>query len=159
MGCTEGMAGRVPTQIVPLRGGNIGSVAVYELMTEQTIQTSADGGNWDSFVLIDESFEGLGPGIVDIVGHAECAGPSPYFSYRVVLEYKYLNGGWTADTSTPIIPVTTNSSAYVITATPYSDRTKFGRRIRLVLQAQVGSGGSGMHRGALTLSAAVRFFT
>lgn len=159
MDCGQGSRRQLGGDGVRARSaGGMGSVRVFELIESEVVQTTTLQANgFDELVLTDESFEGLGPSIQDLVMHLEVTNASASFACRVVLQYRYDNGPWKTDNSTLVLGLQTTSDYFIGTA--YNDRTKLGRRIRLLLQTCVATGGTVTQRGAVTASVAARFFT
>lgn len=119
--------------------------------------TGAGAAGWDSYVLTDESFEPLGPGIVDILIHSEALNLITNFQYQIRLETRMYDGSWgPAIGATPVIvsgPWTTGMRVSV----PFTDRTKMGLGIRLVLDVQ-NSAAAAVVSATLSISVAIRFF-
>lgn len=135
------------------RSGN-GSTIMFDLALDRVFSaTSPAGSIFDEFVLTGQDFEALGPGIADIVIHAEGDNFTANFSYQVGLQYRYRNGPWA---TAAVLPNQT-SGAYVISS-PFNDRSKLGMRIRLVLQTQITGVVVVPQHGNLNLCAAVRIF-
>lgn len=131
------------------------NVLTIELADDDVFQATAIGAaNWDEVVLTDEEFEDLGPSIVDLVIHGEGTNLSQYFNYQVQLQYRGKTGAWVDGGA--VLP-TQNSGTYVISSA-FSDRSKFGRRIRLVLRTQITTGQTGTQKGLLSLLAAIRLY-
>lgn len=137
---------------------NVPTNTVVSDLCEDRFCSTALTSAWETVPLTDEEYEGDGPAIEDIVAHAEGDNFTSHFSYRVVLEYKFRNGGWNTVTSPLLIPgqSTPSGEPYVIGAV-FNDRAKLGIRIRVSLQFQVASGGSGTHSGNVSVSIATRY--
>jgi hypothetical protein len=141
-------------------GLRMSTVVIFDLCEDRVFESTSPVGQnlWDDFVLTGAEFEDLGPLIEDIVIHSEGSNFTANYSYRVVLQYKFRNGPWQdADSSAVVLQALQTSGNYVI-STPYSTRTKFGMKIRIVLQTQIVTGTTNVQKGNLTVSAAVRFF-
>ncbi len=130
-----------------------GATLVLDLAEDQVFSATqlVAGGLFDEYVLTDASFAVTGPGIVDIVIHAEGTNFTANFNYDVRLQYKFKYGAW-SDVS--LLGLRTIGD-YVI-GTAFTDRTKLGMQIRLVLRTQ--SSGGTAQRGNLTISAAIRMY-
>ena len=127
-------------------------LAISEVFTATSLVASA---TFDEYVLTDLDFEGLGPGIVDIVVHSEGSNFSANFTYNVVLQYKFELGEWL--TGGTLLPLRTNGT-YAI-GTPFTNRAELGVRIRIVLRTQVSAGSTATQRGTLSVNAAVRLYS
>jgi hypothetical protein len=166
MACNEPLASRSTTNGRAAASGgtrrgqrqSLLSTLVFDLCDEQPFQATSPVASalFDEYVLTDEEFEGLGPSLVDLIVHAEGTNFTANFSYDVVLQYKFRNGAWTT-VATSLVALQT-ATTYVIGST-YSDRAKFGMRIRLVLRTQIVTGTSNPQHGALTVSVAARLYT
>jgi hypothetical protein len=86
--------------------------------------------------------------------HAEGTNFSTYFNYQVQLQYRGAKGAWVDGGA---VLATQNTGTYVISL-PFTDRSKFGRNLRLVLRTQITTGQSGTQRGTLTILVAVRLY-
>lgn len=137
------------------RPGGLAAVAIYDLCEDQLFSATSlvAGGLFDEYVLTGKDFESIGPGLADLVIHAEGDNFTGNFSYQVALQYRFKNGPW----QTVNVLALQTAGTYVI-STPFTDRSKLGMRIRLVLQAQVSAGSTYAQHGSLTISAAARFF-
>jgi hypothetical protein len=137
------------------------STGVLDLLVRELISTQVTGASaagWDSYVLTDESFEPLGPSIVDIIIHAEGLNLMTNFQYQVRLEYRMYDGSWgPAIGASPVIllgPVTTSGAKI---SQVFSDRTKLGLACRLVLDVQNSAAAVNVS-ATLSVSAAIRFY-
>ncbi len=130
-----------------------GATIILELAEDQVYAANqlVAGGLFDEYVLTGADFTNLGPGIVDIVIHAEGTNFTANFNYDVRLQYKFKYGAW-SDVS--LLGLRTIGD-YVI-GTAFTDRTKLGMQIRLVLRTQ--SSGGTVQRGNLTIAAAIRMY-
>ena len=137
------------------RPGGLAAVVLYDLCEDQpfTATSLVASGLFDEFVLSGRDFESIGPGVQDLVIHAEGDNFTGNFSYRVSLQYRFKNGPW----QTAVVLALQTSGVYVI-SNPFTDRSKLGMRIRVVLETQVTAGSSSAQHGNLTISAAARFF-
>lgn len=109
------------------------------------------GGQYDEYVLTGSDFLAMGPGISDIVIHAEGVNFTANFTYDVRLQYKFRYGAW-QDVSLLGLQ---NNGNYIVGAA-FNDRTKLGMQVRIVLRTQ--SSGAAVQRGTLSIAAAVRFY-
>ena len=130
-------------------------MVIYDLCEDQPYSATSlvAGGLLDEYVLTGKDFESIGPGVQDLVIHAEGDNFTANFTYQVALQYRFKNGPWQSAT---VLALQT-AGTYVI-GTPFTDRSKLGMRIRLVLQTQVSAGGVSAQHGNLTIAAAARFF-
>lgn len=150
MGCDDNRTRRFASI-----GRSSNNVVEFELADDEVFQATAIGAaNWDEVVLTKGDFESLGPSMVDLVVHAEGTNFSANFNYQVQLQYRGAKGAWVDGGA---VLATQNSGTYTISA-PFSDRTKFGRNLRLVLRTQITTGQSGTQRGTLTILVAVRLY-
>lgn len=154
---SEGSSSRPRSASRPALSGTL----VLDLLDDAQLTTSATGGSWDMFVLTDAEFEGLGPGIVDIVLHAEGRTFSTDFRYRVRLQTRKLDGSWGDPPGGVAVYLLGGSPAIQspvpIISTPFNDRTKLGLAIRLVLEVQNNTNANTVG-ACLTMSAAVRLY-
>lgn len=137
------------------RPGN-SSVILLDLTRDRVFSATSPVASalFDEHVLTGAEFESLGPGIQDIVVHAEGDNFTANFTYQIGLQFRFRNGPWTTVNVLPL----QSSGAYAISS-PFTDRTKLGMRVRLVLQTQVSAGTSNPQHGNLNLAAAVRMFS
>ncbi len=156
MSCADNATSSNRAAAAPRRAPMNTSVMVFELAEDQLFAANClvAGGAFDEYVITDAQFAALGPALQDLVVHAEGVNFSANFSYKVVLQYRYRLGAW-QDGGTLLSLQT--SGTYVI-STPFTDRTKFGREVRLVLQTQVTAGGSVQQRGSMNLSVAAHVY-
>ena len=130
------------------------NVVVYDLCERAFFTTSILPAAWDSHVISDDTFLTHGPGINDIVIHAEGEGFTGTFEYRVVLEYKFRDGPW-LPAANPLLPAQT-ATTYII-SDACTDRKAFGMQIRVLVQVRVGTGATALSTGRLAISAAVGY--
>lgn len=137
--------------------GSILSTLVLRLAKDETFQANAlvASGKFDEYVLSESDIEEIGPGVVDIVVHAEGTNFSSNFTYDVVLEYKGETGGWLL--ASPNLLALRTDGNYIV-GVPFNDRTKLGIKIRIKLRTQISAGGSGVHNGNLSVWAAIRLY-
>jgi hypothetical protein len=95
----------------------------------------------------------LGPFLQDLVVHVDSTGLTNKFTFDVQLQYRY-NGAWK---SVELLPLKSTEDYFIGSAV--TDRTKFGKEIRVVLRTQIATGGSGVHRGTLSISLAAHLLT
>ena len=102
---------------------------------DRTFNTTAKIADamWDDHTLIEIA----GYSVADLVVHAEGNNFTPNFTYRVVLQYRFENEPWNDGGVTPYILVALQSSGAYVPPAVFSDRTKFGVRIRILVQTQV----------------------
>lgn len=132
------------------------SALVFQLCEDQVFEATStnNDGDWDDYVITGAEFAQLGPALQDLVMHSEGSNFSADFQYRVILQYKYKNGPW-LDATPIVVQAIQSTDAYKVSAS-FSDRTKFGMTIRLVLQTQVGGAATKTQKGNLTIGVAVR---
>lgn len=119
---------------------------------------------WDQLVLTDESFEGLGPGVQDLVVHADLRNTTGTFECRVVLQRKHMDSDWTPAPASigagDVVLAVVGADGYAPIAV-FNDRTRLNAaKIRLVLQyhAKATGGGAVGNKAELSLSVALRFY-
>ena len=99
----------------------------------------------------------LGPALEDIIIHASGSNFTTWFRYRITLQYRFGQGPW-LDDATPVVLLGATPIAvpdYQVSL-PYTNRQKFGREIRLLLETQIQTGQTGTQRGTLSISAGLR---
>lgn len=138
-------------------------MTIVALLERHTLTaTVVSNTAWEQQVISDVSFEDLGPYIQEIVPHAETRQLTGDFEWRVVLQRKYLDADWTpaAANIAPADKVLTEQTedGYTLGA-PYTDRTRLGIRLRLLLQWHTLSTGAVGDMAEVSLIAAVRRWT
>ena len=157
MGCTSSASGSNQTRSMA-RAINA-STGVFDLLHREQYVTNVTSAVWDTYPITDTDFEGIGPGLVDMIVYAEREGVASTFQYRVRLEVKNIAGVWMdppGGAVTLLGPIASNAAAYQISSI-YTDRTKLVPAIRLVLDVQ-NSGGSTLAAAKMTISVATRFY-
>ncbi|HND30753.1 MAG TPA: hypothetical protein PKY30_18420 [Myxococcota bacterium] len=119
-----------------------------------TVPSGPGAGDFDEYILSGAELEHLGPFIQDLVVHVDGSTFTPNFTYDVQLQYRY-RSAWI---STPLLSLQ-SATGYVISATPFTDRSKFGMELRIVLRTQVSTYAGGPQRGTLSLTVAARLLS
>lgn len=160
MACTDPdpSANRAQRQHSTRRSSMQSSVIMFDLCEEEIFASNSlvTTPAFDEFVLTGTDFESIGPSLQELLIHAEGSNFTANFSYRVLLQYRYRNGPWQSGAT---LPLGLQTSATYLIGAPYTDRTTFGRCIRLLLQTQITAGSTLQQRGGLTISAAARVFS
>lgn len=159
MGCSHGSeesSGLSRSMDVRTLGRRLGAsnVMVFDLCNNETfdaLRTVSTEADWSQHVLPSQGFEDLGPAIAGIMAHVEGGEFGTNFQFKVVLQYKWRNGAW-QDAGTLV--AATGSETYVA-ATEFTDRTKFGMKLRVVLRTSL-EAGTAPERGSVSVSLAVR---
>ncbi|HNC97395.1 MAG TPA: hypothetical protein PKW90_14795, partial [Myxococcota bacterium] len=99
--------------------------------------TTYDSGstNFDDYVISGPELACLGPFLQDLVVHVDSTGLTNKFTFDVQLQYRY-NGAWK---SVELLPLKSTEDYFIGSAV--TDRTKFGKEIRVVLRTQIATGG------------------
>lgn len=109
---------------------------------------------WDDHVILETA----GHSLTDIVVHAEGNNFTTNFTYRIVLQYAFENDGWVDGGVTPFILIALQTTGAYVAPSVFSDRTKFGVRIRVIVQTQV-SAGAKTEKGNLNVGVALHYLT
>lgn len=120
----------------------------------RTFNTTAKVGDqvWDDHVILEVA----GYSLADIVVHAEGGNFTANFTYRVVLQYSFENDVWVDGGVTPYLLIALQATGTYVTPSVFSDRTKFGARVRIVVQTQVSTGSTKTEKGNLNIGVALR---
>jgi hypothetical protein len=126
---------------------------LFTLCDAQLFLATTGTPNYDNYVISGPEIAQLGPFLQDLVVHVDSTGLTDKFTFDVQLQYRY-KGPW----KTAELLAVQSTEDYFI-GSPVTDRTKFGREIRVVLRTQIATGGSGVHRGTLSISLAAHLLT
>lgn len=138
--------------------GSHGSVATMLLCETRTFFAyTVSSSVYDLYEITGDAFEYLGPSIEDLVIHVEATDVSTSFRYNIGLQRRFLSGPWSDPVKLYGQDRVQSDPPYEPTP-PFSTRAAFGVRSRLVVMANVVSGGSPGERADLSILAAVRFF-
>lgn len=149
-----------------LRSARLPGEVVMVTLLERTVVSALTVSDtaWDQMVLTDESFEGLGPSIQDIVVHADLRNVTGTFECRVVLQRKFMDSDWTpvpgSISASDVVMAAASADGYATLAV-FNDRTRLnGAKIRLILQYHAKSTGGGAvgNKAEVTLGCALRFY-
>lgn len=121
--------------------------------TFNTTARVADGV-WDEHVILETA----GYALADLVVHAEGNNFTANFTYRVVLQYAFENDLWIDGGVTPYVLIGLQTTGAYVAPSVFSDRTKFGARVRIVLQTQVAAG-TKTEKGNLNIGVALRYLS
>ena len=133
------------------------SVQFVQPCKGRTFNTTAKVSDavWDDHVILETA----GYSLADIVVHAEGNNFSPNFTYRVVLQLSFENDTWIDGGGSPYVLVALQATGVYVPPAVFADRTKFGARIRVVVQTQVSAGSTKTEKGNLNIGVALRYLS
>ena len=129
MNRTTACRGKTPIR----RTEGTAAVAVFTLAERMVFQAVSETQKSD-YILTDEAFMNLGPGVQDIVVHAEGTAyqDTDKLQYEIVLQRRFVGAEW-IDAPTPILAGSPNPEYRI--STPFGNRQAFGVHSRLVLRS------------------------
>lgn len=137
--------------IQPRRQGR-GRLLVLDLVTDQYFKTTGGGATVDWHVISGPLR--LGEQVEDITAHVWAFNTDANFKYRVVARGSYDGVHWGSVPTVDLLSETVASDTYTI-GTAVTDRTKFGRYIRLLLGL---TDAGAVQEGHISISVAIKFW-